>query len=287
MANATTSIPRAAEGTPGRTRARRRAGATPGGAAPRPPSGADASFDPIKRRRISEEISAQVRKQIAAGKLTPGDRLPSERELASAFGVSRMAVREGMRNLEVAGLVTLRKGRYGGAFIADNGVRIVSQSMQDMIDLGRASLEMLMEVRQHMMDVVVRLACVRATQADFDALEKNIDRTEELTREGRFEERTFAAIEFNNLLAEATGNYIFRTMVESLSVVLRHWVALAGIRKHDPVIASRRKLLEQLRKRQKEAAAATMRVYLEELNEHLVRSRREQLARGAAATPAG
>ncbi|PZW44825.1 GntR family transcriptional regulator [Humitalea rosea] len=239
--------------------------ARPAGIAPRD----SIAFSPIKTRRISEEIGARIRQQIAAGELQPGDRLPTERELAELFAVSRMAVREGMRNLEVAGLISLHKGRHGGAFVSDGSHKLVTQSLRDMLDLGRASLPMLMEARRHIMDIVVRLACERATPASLAALEKNTDETEALTKAGRFEERTYTAIEFNRVLAEATRNQILCAIVEALSEVLRHFVSVAGVRPHDPVVAMRRALTQQIRARDADAAVAIMMNYLDGLETYL------------------
>lgn len=233
-----------------------------------------AAYEPIRTPRISEEIGARIRQQIASGDLKPNDRLPTERELSEMFAVSRMAVREGMRNLEVAGLITLKKGRSGGAFVADGGAKLVTQSFRDMIDLGRASVDMLLEARLHVMDTVVRLACRRARPAHLAALEKNLAEAVALTEQGRFEERTYKAIEFNRLLAEATGNVILTAMVGGLSEVLRHFVALAGPRVHDPVLTTRRTLLDQIRARNEEAAARTMETYLRGLQAHLEKARR-------------
>jgi len=228
-----------------------------------------AGFSPIKTRRISEEIGARIREQIAAGELRPGDQLPTERELAEMFAVSRMAVREGMRNLEVAGLIALRKGRHGGAFVSEGSPKLVTQSIRDMLDLGRASLQMLMEARRHIMAIVLRLACERATVEDLAALERNTDETEALTQAGRFDERTYTAIEFNRLLAEATRNQILCAIVEALSEVLRHFVASAGVRPHDPVVAMRRALILQIRARDADAAVAVMTTYLAGLETYL------------------
>ncbi len=247
---------------------------------PRPPSpeplargGVADPYGPIKTRRISEEIGDRIRQQIAARTLRPGDRLPTERELADMFAVSRMAVREGMRNLETAGLITLRKGRHGGALISDASAKLVTQSIRDMIDLGRASLPMLMEARQHVMDVVVRLACARARPGDLEKLESSLAAMEALTRAGRFEERTLAAIGFHRTLAEATGNHILGAIVEGLSEVMRRFVALAGPRPHDPVIGMLRQLVGQIRDRDADAATETMGRYLQGLQKHLIRTK--------------
>ncbi|WP_322055933.1 FadR/GntR family transcriptional regulator [Burkholderia cenocepacia] len=255
----------------------------PRSASATPAEGGEA-FGPITTRRISEEIGARIRQQIAAGTLPPGTRLPTERDLAEQFAVSRMAVREGMRNLEVAGLIILKKGRHGGAFVNESSAKLVTQQIRDMIDLGRASLPMLMEARLKIMDTVIRLACERATAADFDALESNLEKTEKLTEAGRFEERTFTAIEFNKLLADATRNYILSAIVEGLSEVLRHFIVLAGPRPYDAVVKTRRKLIDQIRNRDADGAAATMRAYLEEIHRYLTRQSRSALRKGHPVT---
>lgn len=244
--------------------------------------GSQKTFAPIRTTRISEEIGVRIRRQIATGELQPGDRLPTERELAEAFMVSRMAVREGMRNLEAAGLIVLRKGRNGGAFVSNGSAKLVTQSMQDMLDLGRATLPMLLEARLYVMDAVVRLACQRARPLDLTALEANLSETEALTRSGRFEDRTFLAIGFNRILAEATGNHILTALVEALSEVVRHFVALAGMRTHDPVLRMRRALIDQIAAKDVEGAATTMADYLKGLHVHLEENQHVQALRSRA-----
>ena len=234
-------------------------------------------FGPITTRRISEEISTRVRKQIAAGLLPPGARLPTERELSEQFAVSRMAVREGMRNLEAAGLIILKKGRNGGAFVNESSANLVTQQIRDMIDLGRASVPMLTEARLAVMEMVVRLACERATAADLRAMEANLERTEMLAKAGRFEERAITAIEFNNLLADTTRNTILGALVEGLSEVSRHFIVLPPPL-HDFLVPSRRMLIEQIRARDADGAAATMRKYLERVHSHLIRQLRKNRA---------
>jgi DNA-binding FadR family transcriptional regulator len=236
-------------------------------------------FGPITTRRISEEIGARIRQQIASGVLQPGTRPPTERELSEQFAVSRMAVREGMRTLEVAGLISMKKGRHGGAFVNESSAKLVTQQIRDMIDLGRASLPMLMEARLMVMDMVVRLACERATAADFRAMEVNLEKTVTLTEAGHFVDRTFTAIEFNKILADTTRNYILSALVEGLSEVLRHFIVLAGPQPYDSVVVTRRKLIEQIRARDSDGASATMRKYLEDINDYLIRQSRAAISR--------
>src|SRR3982751_343053 len=89
-------------------------------------------FRQVQIRRTFEEVAAQVRGMLFDGSLRPGDRLPPERELAVTLGVGRPALREALRALEVGGLLELRKGKTGGAFISSGDHRVVSGGMSDM-----------------------------------------------------------------------------------------------------------------------------------------------------------
>ena len=75
------------------------------------------NFQPIRTRRVYEEICSQVLRSLSAGRLKPGDKLPGVAELAQEFGVSRACVRKALHTLESTGVVALHKGARGGAFI--------------------------------------------------------------------------------------------------------------------------------------------------------------------------
>jgi DNA-binding FadR family transcriptional regulator len=219
---------------------------------------------------VFEEICERIRSQLISGELKPGDRLPSERELSDLYAVSRTAVHEALIIMEIIGLLTLKKGRSGGAFISEHSPGLFARSFRDMLDFKRASLGMLLEARAAIQIAVVRTACARATAEDFARLQRNIDETEALTQAGRFEERTFKAIEFNVILADASHNNVLSTVVEAMSSVLRSYVASAGPQPHDPVISMRRALLERMRARDEDGATACMTAYFESLNRHLM-----------------
>jgi GntR family transcriptional regulator, transcriptional repressor for pyruvate dehydrogenase complex len=232
-------------------------------------------FQPIRPRRVFEEICDRIRAELAAGTLRPGDKLPPERELAEQFGVSRTAVREALRTLEIAGLVRLQKGAKGGAFIMD-GTQSVRQSLQDLINLGRLSLDDLTEARLLIQDVIVRLACIRATQEDFLALERDIDRTEELTAAGRLRERLEYSIEFYKILAAATRNDVLSILIDSLTHILRLVIARVGPDPRMDLVEVRRRFMKHLRARDADRASAEMSEHLGRLHEHLVRAERQR-----------
>ena len=76
-----------------------------------------------KSEKVSDSIIAQIRDAILSGQLKPGDRLASEKELIEQFNVSKATMREALRVLEVIGMIEMRKGIAGGAFVAEVGMR--------------------------------------------------------------------------------------------------------------------------------------------------------------------
>jgi len=79
----------------------------------------DALFRPVRRGNAFEDTVARLLQTIRLGIVPPGDALPSERELAMRFSVSRDTVREAIRELAEAGYLVSRRGRYGGTFVID------------------------------------------------------------------------------------------------------------------------------------------------------------------------
>lgn len=224
----------------------------------------------LRSPRVFEHICEQVRAQLSAGHLTPGDKLPAERDLALQFGTSRAAVREALRSLEMAGLIELRKGVKGGAFILEGDPGVVTRSFGDMVHLGRISLESLTESRMLIQDAVVRLASVRATDDDFDALERSIDRTEQLTLENKPEERRIQLVNFYRLLAKATGNEVMVIVVDALTDIVLKTLARLKVGPNRHTVKMHREIVQCLRRRQTEQACTLMSTHLRELSSHLL-----------------
>jgi len=223
-------------------------------------------------RRTFEEICGRIREQLALGVLKPGDKLPRERDLAEQLGVSRNVLREALRSLEMAGLLRLQKGVKGGAFVQDGDMSRMNDVVRDMLSLGAISVGELSEGRIQILDLVVRLACERARQADFLALEANIERSEIATREGRLLDRVECSREFYRLLAAATGNKVMAMIMDSVTEIHMRFVyakvASSGV-SMPQLVEKRRQFLSALRKRDVSAAARLMRVHLESVQRML------------------
>jgi DNA-binding FadR family transcriptional regulator len=231
-------------------------------------------FAPIRTKRVFEEICEQVRREMAAGSLRPGDKLPPERELALKLGVSRAAVREALRSLEIAGVVGLHKGARGGAFILKGDPDLVTRSIRDMFHLGRISLDNLTEARTLVMQVAIQLACERIRPTTLAALERNVDSLTTLPASGKASERVAVSAEFYRLISQATDNTVLQVIIEALTDIVLQQVEQSNIEFFPNLIAHRRRLVEYVAGRQVDEAKREMTEHLQRLRRHLMRAER-------------
>src|SRR3954464_9646165 len=85
---------------------------------PAPAPARDLLLAPIEPAGAVEQVVRRIGEAIGAGLLAPGERLPGQVELAETLGVARMTLRQALAVLEDAGLIEVRRGRTGGAFVA-------------------------------------------------------------------------------------------------------------------------------------------------------------------------
>ncbi|GAA1267997.1 FadR/GntR family transcriptional regulator [Pseudonocardia aurantiaca] len=171
--------------------------------------------------RISEVIVDQIRLLIRQGDLAAGDRLPSERELCERFGVSRVTVREALRVLEANGLVEIRVGARGGAFVTAPSSRLVGEGIADLITLSTLSAAEVTETRIVLELGIVPLVCERATEEDIAALYEICDRSAAALEDDDYP--LSLSGEWHTRYAQAAHNGAVAMLVESL---------------HDPLIMS-------------------------------------------------
>lgn len=216
------------------------------------------AFSPVQTTRVFEEIASQVRSQLASGRLRPGDRLPSERDLAQQLGVGRNSVREALRALEVSGILRLHKGGAGGAFIAQPSGEVIVSAMQDMYQLGAVTPQQFTEARIGLSDLVVRLACERYTNDSLNQLEANLEAATRASERQDYVSRARISLEFHQILAGATGNPLLMAMTAGMLQIMQHFISRLGAPSGPYVLPSRRAFLRHLRKRDGVAAAEEM-----------------------------
>ena len=222
-------------------------------------------FAPIAPQRAFEDIAAQIRELVARGTLKPGDRLPPERELSAKFNVSRNTLREALRALELSGMIELRKGASGGAFVLPGNSDVVVNGLRDLYHLGAITPQQLTEARIWLSAIVVRVACERLSDADIDELEANVNAAVKAQKAGNFEERAKLHSEFHNILARTTHNPIIQITMEGVMAVMSKFIATIGPSENAYTVPSRRRLIKLLRARDADGAVAEMTKFLERL----------------------
>jgi GntR family transcriptional repressor for pyruvate dehydrogenase complex len=220
--------------------------------------------------RISEVIVDQVRLLIRQGQLAAGDRLPSERELCERFGVSRVTVREALRVLEANGLVEIRVGARGGAFVTAPSSRLVGEGISDLITLASLTAVEVTESRMVFELGIVPLVCERATKTDVDALYEICDRsTAALEGDGYPLE---LSAEWHTRYAQAAHNRAVAMLVESLHGPLL--MSLERAREAAPLhgrggVEEHRALVDAIAKKDVRTATKLMRTHLNRTAERL------------------
>ena len=220
--------------------------------------------------RLFEEVYNSIRRDMMRGKLKPGDKLPSERDLAEQLGVGRPVVREALRALENSGVLEFRKGASGGAFIRRGDGRAVSRTVNDLVFLGTLSLDQLAETRSCLLDQAVRLASKRGTNADFQALEANIERMRVAIKAEDVETSIFEIMDFYSLLGTAAKNDVLTVMIGSLSEIIAQ-ILLALRPEHlTDLVTMRLEVLDEIKSGDADAASAAMAAHMEVLHNYVV-----------------
>ena len=161
-------------------------------------------FEPVATARMSSVIVDQIRELITSGRLNAGDRLPSERELAEQFGVSRVTVRDALR-IHRGGRVAQDQSRAnGGAFLRAPSSAEAGRGMSDMMLMGQLSPEDVAEARLVLELNTVMLAVRRAEPDDIQALRSICERAASLLASGEYD--VHLSWDFHERLAAATHN---------------------------------------------------------------------------------
>ena len=222
-----------------------------------------AGFTPVNTGRVSSEIVDQVKAAIRAGKLTPGDQLPSERDLTKQLGVSRVSVRDALRMLEANGLIEVRVVARGGAFVTAPAPELVGESFADMLRLAAVTPAEVTETRLVFELAMLPLACERADTHDIAALESICDRAESAYADGEYD--VALAAEFHTRLAMCTHNGGISLFAESFHDALRR--SLRDAKKADPTMGAtglleHRALVDAIKNRDPGAARTIMATHI-------------------------
>ena len=157
-----------------------------------------------RKTRVAENLSLEIKQKILRGTLKAGDKLPSERELAKQCSTSRITVREAFRLLERDGLLTIKQGVEGGAFITETNYKMVEHSLSVFFQYSYLPVSKLTETRIIVEPEVARLAAQKRSKGNIVELEEIIKRCQHGIDTNNLEPD--AHLQFHNLLAKASQN---------------------------------------------------------------------------------
>jgi GntR family transcriptional repressor for pyruvate dehydrogenase complex len=178
------------------------------------------NIDPIKRESLATQIARRLVEFIISGEIEPGERMPSERQLAEAFGVGRSAMREALKSLSLIGLIDGRQG--DGPDLKRADAALLPQIIEWGLLIGEQRTLDLVEARQYIEIDIAELAALRRTDADLVELERIIQRMERSAND--YTAFVEADVDFHLKLAEAARNSVLRDIHSSIQALLRAWI---------------------------------------------------------------
>jgi GntR family transcriptional regulator, transcriptional repressor for pyruvate dehydrogenase complex len=192
------------------------------------PGSSPVPFSRIAQSRGHEEVAQQIREAILSQRLLPSDRLPSSRNLAEQFGVSRALIIEALRVLEHSGLVVTRTGARGGTFVRKPTADQVIREVGILIRSGGVGLAALSEIRELLEGQNAVWAAKRATAEQLDALREVAEEMRSLatTNARRAGDVEDLDVRLHTILAEAAHNELSAAIVMGIVPALRDMIGL-------------------------------------------------------------
>jgi GntR family transcriptional repressor for pyruvate dehydrogenase complex len=221
-------------------------------------------IQPIKKANISEQVFEQLKQQLLLGEWKQGEKIPSENELAAAFGVSRVTVRQALQKLTVLGLIETRLGE--GSFVKEVKLGVHMNTLIPMAYLGEQSLFEVLEFRQVVEVKTAELAAKRATEQDIEELQRIYQQMVEYKDDSRkFSE---ADLDFHLKIAEITNNSLIietqNIIKDVLSVTMQRIVSERG---NTGGLHYHKMLLEAIREHDSEKAREIMAKHVDDTYE--------------------
>jgi GntR family transcriptional repressor for pyruvate dehydrogenase complex len=178
-----------------------------------------ASYQPVARRKVYEQVAEQLLGQIGARRLKPGDVLPPERELTESFGVGRSSIREALRMLESQGVISALNG---GSFVVADAASPLNSSLRLMFTLDdKAGIHDLFELRRILEAEAAALAAQRHGAGHLEEMDAAIEEMAVSLTDNGGERFIDADLHFHLAVAEATGNRLVLHSMQAVRDVVR------------------------------------------------------------------
>jgi GntR family transcriptional regulator, transcriptional repressor for pyruvate dehydrogenase complex len=221
-------------------------------------------FETIRRSKVYAEVARQIERLILK-KLQPGDKLPSERELALALGVSRGSIRDAIRSLELLGLAEPRHGV--GTIVSEVTAKSVINPLANALTRQRERVSDLLDFRKMLEPPLAGHAAMHASSEDISEMEEILQRQEAKLRTAEL--AIVEDSEFHYRVALASGNTVVLKLIDTLMGLLRDTrkstLQVAGRPKKS--LAGHRRILAAVKRGDARRADAAMLRHIEEVEE--------------------
>ncbi len=222
-------------------------------------------FGTVTREGVPQQIVTRLLDLIQHRHLGPGDRLPAERELAGAMGVSRSSLREALRALTVLGVTEMRHGT--GTYISSLEPELLVRHLSFVLALSEQGFDQLFEARKVVEPAIAALAATRIDDATLDRLDALVARAGAVMDNA--DAFMVADVDLHDAIRAASGNAILGRFMESIAAlgVASRKATGAKPEVRERALADHRAIVAALRARDPEAAAAAMRRHIEHVQE--------------------
>jgi GntR family transcriptional regulator, transcriptional repressor for pyruvate dehydrogenase complex len=224
----------------------------------------NSEFEAIRRNKVYEDVARQIERLILK-KLRPGDKLPSERELAETLGVSRSSIRDAIRSLELMGMVEPRQG--AGTIVREITSNTIANPLANALKHKDELMGELLDFRLMLEPSLASRAATHASVEEVSEMEDILERQAEKLRMG---ESTIAEdSEFHYGVALASGNSVVLKVLDILMDMLRETRerSLQVEGRPQKSLTGHRRILAAIKRHDAEAAKAAMRRHIEDVEE--------------------
>jgi GntR family transcriptional regulator, transcriptional repressor for pyruvate dehydrogenase complex len=214
---------------------------------------------PIRNESVTEQLVRQIKDWALRGLVKPGERLPPERELAVALNVSRSALRQALKALQVMGLLEVKQG--SGNYLSKSADRILREPIDLLMPLRGISFAELFEARRSIEAEAAERAASRASEADLEKIRHELEQMRLNLHNPDVYFRHDVA--FHRAIARGSGNSAFIWFVELVSKVLRDaWLAKAREGRQQRTFSEHEAIFQALYHRNPEEARSAILAHL-------------------------
>jgi len=221
-------------------------------------------FEVVRKNKVYEEVAQQIERLILK-KLRPGDKLPSERELAEMLKVSRSSIRDAIRGLELRGLVEPRQG--AGTIVRESAVEPLANPFASALKRRKEMVSELLDFRKMLEPPLAARAATHASADEISELEEILQRQEAKQSQG--EPAVAEDAEFHYSVALASGNSVVLKVLDIIMDLLRETRerSLQVEGRPQKSLAGHRRILAAIKRHDAEGAKSAMRRHIEDVEE--------------------